>query len=153
MNEDYYNEPAKGSSESFGPITPLMIEHLRSTKPWVRFISVMLFISVGLIFVAALGLLLIGAGMPGMAGGGLNVGIAIMYIMLGILYVFPAYFLHRYASAIRDIEQGGGDVAMEAALGSQKSFWKFVGILTLVVIGLYAIMLVVMILGVMSLPR
>jgi hypothetical protein len=42
---------------------------------------------------------------------------------------------------------------MESALGSQKSFWRFVGILTLVVICLYALIFIFAMLGAMSLLR
>lgn len=128
--------------ESYGPITPLMIEHLQATKPWVRLMSIVMFISVGLIFLGAIVLLLVPTGVPGVGP-----AIAIGYIVMGLLYLFPAYFLHRFASSIRDLELGGGDSAMETALESQKSFWKFVGILTIVVICLYALIIAVMVLG------
>jgi len=83
-----------------------------------------------------------GAGI-GAAGGAI---IGIVYVLLAGLYIFPAYFLHQFASSISDLLRGGGDVAMETALGSQKSFWRFSGIMTLVVICLYGFFIVVMIL-------
>jgi hypothetical protein len=68
---------------------------------------------------------------------------------MGGLYLAPAFFLHQYASSINDFLQGGGDSAMETALGSQKSFWRFVGILTLVFICLYVLVFVFAIFGAM----
>ncbi len=85
----------------------------------------------------------------GMSGFGFGPMIGILYIILSGLYLAPAFFLHQYASSIRDVLKGGGDVAMEAALGSQKSFWRFVGILTLVMICIYALVFVFAILGTM----
>lgn len=134
-------------SESYGPITALMVEYLRETKPWVRFMSVIMFIMVGFILIGSVFILLMPAG-P--AGGGMNVLLALVYIAMGVLYVFPAYFLHQFASAIRSIERGGGDVAMEEALRSQKSFWRFVGIATLIVIAIYIVIIVVVVLGAMA---
>lgn len=135
--------------ENHGPITPLMIEHLRGTKPWVRLMSVILFISVALMVLLAGVILLI----PTPMGGGMSALIAIVYLAIGLLYVFPAYFLHQYASSIRSLEQGGGDVAMEDALRNQKSFWRFVGIVTLVVIAIYLLVIVFAVLGASMMPR
>jgi hypothetical protein len=130
--------------DSYGPITPLMIEHLRATKPWVRLMSIILFISVALILLGAVIILLVPTSM---GGSSFSLLIAVVYLAMGALYLFPAYFLHQYASSIRNLEQGGGDVAMEEALRNQKSFWRFVGIMTLVVICIYAIVLVFVVLG------
>jgi hypothetical protein len=141
FNPDNLKPPPQ---ESYGPITPLMIEHLRATKPWVRFMSVILFITVVLMVLVALAMLI----MPrGMGGSGVSSLIAIVYLALAALYVVPAYFLYQFASSIRNLEKGGGDVAMEEALGSQKSFWRFVGITTLIVICIYVIVIAFMILG------
>ncbi len=84
-------------------------------------------------------------------GFGFGPVLGIIYILLAGIYLAPAFLLHQYASSIGDLLQGGGDVAMEAALGSQKSFWRFIGILTLVFICLYALIIVVAIsFGMMS---
>lgn len=141
FNPDNLKPPPQ---ESYGPITPLMVEHLRGTKPWVRLMSVVLFITAALVFLGAVVILL----MPtGMGGSGFSLIIAVVYLALGALYLFPAYLLHQFASSIRNLEQGGGDVAMEEALRTQKSFWRFAGITTVVVICLYVIAIVFVMLG------
>lgn len=124
------------------PVTPLMIEHLRATKPWVRFMSIMSFIGAGLMVLLGLFMILMPIA-PGMKGFGVGPIVGLIYIAMAAIYIAPAVFLHRFASAIGDLMVGGGDVALEAALGSQKSFWRFVGILTLVVVCIYALIIVV----------
>src|SRR5687767_10772849 len=148
--QEFDPDNLKPPQESYGPVTPLMIEHLRATKPWVRFMSIILFISVALIFLGAVVILLVPTGM---GGSGVSALIAIVYLAMGALYIVPAYFLHQYASSIRSLEQGGGDVAMEEALRNQKSFWRFVGITTLVVICIYAIVIVFAMLGATMMSR
>lgn len=140
MSQEYNLNPYHNQTDPLAnvPVTPLMIEHLRATKPWVRLISIIMFISVGLMFLGGVAIMLMPSPM-GMGGAGFSAIIGILYILIGVLYIFPAYFLHQYASAINDFLNGGGDTAMETALGSQKSFWRFVGILTLIVICLYAL--------------
>lgn len=150
--EEYNLNPYHNQTDSLAnvPVTPLMIEHLRATKPWVRLISVIMFISVGFMFLAGIIMMF----MPSPSGmGGFGPMIGIFYLLLGGLYLVPAFFLHQYASSIWDLLQGGGDVAMEAALGSQKSFWRFVGILTLVIICIYALIFVVAIFSTVSMFR
>ena len=40
MNPEYNISPFHNQTDSLAniPVTPLMIEHLQATKPWVRFI-------------------------------------------------------------------------------------------------------------------
>ena len=151
MNEEYNLSPYHNQKDPLAnvPVTPLMVEHLRATKPWVRFISIIMFISVGLMFLGGLMMMLMSSSM-GRSGFGFGPIVGIIYIIMGALYLAPAYFLHQYASSIGDFLQGGGDSAMETALGSQKSFWRFIGILTLVVICIYGLVFLFVILGALS---
>ena len=152
MNQEYNLNPYHNQTDPLAnvPVTPLMVEHLRATKPWVRLISVIMFISVGLMWLGGVFLMFMPSPMGMRNPGFVGPVIGIVYILFGGLYIFPAYFLHQYASSINDFVQGGGDSAMESALGSQKSFWRFVGILTLVIISLYALVFLFAIFGAMS---
>src|SRR5689334_4359332 len=151
MNPEYNLSPYHNQRDPLAniPVTPLMVEHLRATKPWVRLISVIMFISVGLMFLGGLAMFFVPA-TPGLRGTGVGPLIGIFYFIFGGLYLIPAYFLHQYASSIQELLNGGGDSAMENALGSQKSFWRFVGILTLILICLYALVFVFAILGALT---
>lgn len=87
MNEEYNLSPYHNQRDPLAnvPVTPLMVEHLRATKPWVRLISIIMFISVGLMFLGGLAMMFI----PMTAGGGgFGFGplVGIIYIIMGILY-------------------------------------------------------------------
>ncbi len=154
MSQEYNLSPYHNQTDPLAnvPVTPLMVDHLRATKPWVRLISVVMFIFAGLIFLGGF-LMLFMPSPAGMRGFGFGPVIGIIYFLMGGLYLFPAYFLHQYASSIQDLLQGGGDSAMENVLGSQKSFWRFSGILTLVIIGIYALIFFFAIFGAMTTLR
>jgi hypothetical protein len=111
-------------------LSEVALAHLRGTKPWVRFISVMTLISAGLMVV--LGILALIA-MP-LAG--------VVYIAVAGLYLVPYTLLKRYADAIAALTrtQRMGDV--ECALIAQKSFWKFSGVMLIVVLCIYAAVIV-----------
>lgn len=145
----YHNHP---NSPANVAVTPLMIDHLRATKPWVRFISIAMFVGSGFMILVGIAMMFMPA-MGGRAGAGFGAMIGIFYILLSLIYIVPAYFLYQYASSIKDLLNDGGDVAMENALGNQKSFWRFVGILTLVIIAIYVLAIGVMILSALAMYK
>ncbi len=121
--------------------TDAMLLSLRQTKPWVRFISIIGFLVV---------LLLIAAGILSFVSSShpvedtmLTSATALLNIVMAALYLLPSLFLFKYASAIKRLLQTEDATAMEAALQNQKSFWKFMGILTLV-------MLIIALLGIVA---
>lgn len=123
-------------------VTTQAIDILKHTWVWVRFMSVMCFIGTGLMMVAGL-FLVLGAAInsrrvdPGM------IAVGIIYIPFGLLYIIPGVYLHRYASGITRLTQTSEPVALEGALDAQRSFWKFVGIMTITVMVLYAVFIAV----------
>ena len=112
---------------------------LQRTQPWVRFLSIMGFIASGLMVL--LGLVV---GAASAATGRTEIlPVMIMYPIIGVLYIFPSLYLLRYADGIKRFlsSRVEGDLAM--ALDAQRSFWKFLGIWTIVSIGFGAIAFVI----------
>ena len=118
-----YEAPSMASLQA----TPRSIELLRQTRPWVRLISVLLFISVAINILIALVVALAGAGSGAPLAGGAALG---PVIIACLLYVIPAIFLWEYAGRIAELQMSHRSEDLEHALAAQKSFWKFVGILT-----------------------
>jgi hypothetical protein len=114
-------------------VTPGMINALRSTKPWTMLLAVLGFISIGFMVLAGLGMALFSSLIPGVRGQGAVMGL--VYIVMAVLYFFPALYLVKYSSAVERFLNTGMPADMESALTYQKSFWKFVGILSLIGIG------------------
>jgi hypothetical protein len=126
------------------PLTSTAKQYLDQTRPWVKFMSIMIFISSAVMIVAAILMVTVGLGprfIPqgqgrlgsiGAMGFIGNLAAAFFYILLAILYVVPGVFLWRFAGAIKILEMSRSPQALEEALGNQKSFWRYVGILTIV---------------------
>jgi len=134
-------------SEEVEPSEPLDIlltekgqKFLNQTRPWVRFLSIMVFIGAGFMVIGGLAMLLlsmtgslVGAGsdtfgiLPGQ-----SVIIGLIYVVLSILYIAPGIFLFRYATAIKVLKSMRTSQALENALKYQRSFWCYVGILTVI---------------------
>lgn len=154
MQENYAAVPSSPS----GPqtITTAVIEPLRATKGWARFLSILGFIVSGFMILAGLAMMLgmgaMVAGLGGSVGTQETVMLVVMggvYILFALLYLIPSMWLFRYASRIGDLLQSQSEIDLIAALHAQKSFWKFVGIMAAIVMGIYAVIIVIAIIGAM----
>jgi len=146
QDESFAFESAASGGDAAGDavVTDAMLAALAATRPWVRLVSVLLFIGAGLGLLAALiSMLAVGhapGGPPAVLVGGIQV-------LACLLYLVPAWYLSHYAGALGSFLQDGAVAELEAALDHQKSFWKFVGILTLIsivlaVVGIAAAILI-----------
>ena len=141
MSENPY-QAYGGSGDGMDPALDAAVHTMRQTKPWVRFISVMMFIGSGFMILGGLGAIvvgLIGAGMgEGMEATFLPF-LGVLYIVMAFLYIIPAVYLWSYATRIGVLQQQKSLGNLASSLEPQKSFWRFVGILMLVVLVLYAV--------------
>lgn len=123
---------------SQGGLSPGVLRALAGTKPWVRFCSVIGFITTGLLILAAVAILVAG-GFGGMEG--YVMGISFVYGLMGVLYLFPSVKLWQYGSNIYRLMGSQSMADLEAALEAQRSFWRFVGIMVLILIALYVVLI------------
>jgi hypothetical protein len=152
MSIDPYASPAVNvspvSRSHDAATTEGVIRQLAGTKPWVRFISVMMFVGAGFLVLIALVMLLAGGVMAQatksnpMFAGGMGAVIGVLYIVMALFYIYPGLKLWKYASRIGDFIQSANAVNLEAALGEQRKFWKFFGVLMLIFLILYALVFV-----------
>lgn len=132
--------PVHASPASAGELSAAMLDSLAKTRPWVKFLAILGFVMVGLLFLVTLGMGGYGTWLflDGKREGAMVAGIALFYLVIGVVYIFPSRYLWRYASSIGEaMEAPSKTHAVEAALAHQKSFWKFVGIVSLISILLY----------------
>jgi hypothetical protein len=120
---------------------------LGRTQPWVRLLSIVGFISAGLMIVV--GLI---AGAFGLREGQAEALVLLFgYPLLGVLYVYPSLCLQRYAGSIRRFVASAQNADLEAALDAQRSFWKFAGIVTAISLGATIIgMMVAVVVGIVA---
>ena len=136
------NPPFQPAPMAAGAVSEEAVELLRKTKPWVRLFSVLGMIGIAMMALGAVVMALMSFGpfkvMPLLA----RLGIGLVYLLLACLYVPPVLFLHRYASRIRDLMDDPSFQNLEDALRAQKSFWKYIGMFTIIGICVYLLVLV-----------
>ncbi len=154
MSENPYQPPKSTSvwddsdSADEDPKFDRVAGALVQTRPWVRFISVMMFIGSGFMVLAGLALAVVGlAGAGAAPQRAVGVALGVGYVVMSLIYIIPAVFLWRYADRINAFARERSTGALASALEVQKSFWKFIGVLILIVMVVYAGLFVFMIIA------
>jgi hypothetical protein len=130
--------PYAGSPpSSSGAVSDPAVELLRLTRPWVLLLGVLSFVASGLMVVMAL--LAVGFAALSPAAKGTPAALGLLYLPLGLIYIYPGIKLWSYGAAIARLTSSRAVADLEDALGQQKSFWKFSGIASIVLIVVYAI--------------
>ena len=128
-----------------GQVSAGTVQALKETRPWVRLIAIVGMVMTGIMLIAILAAASFGffaATKGGGSVGGLEmIVILAIALLMGLLYIYPIVKLFKYAGAISRLDRSGSVKDLEDALGQQKSFWKFAGILTLIVLFLNLIVL------------
>lgn len=125
-------------------------QYLKETARWAKFLAIVGFVMTGFIVLAAIfaGTLFstLSATTPELAFFP-TTGITILYLFLAGLYFFPCLFLLQSSQKLTLALQSGNSEELTLAFDKLKNFFRFVGITTLVIISLYALMFVFLILG------
>src|SRR5690349_12903902 len=77
-----------------GGLPPSIVMSMQRTKPWVTFLAILGFVVTGLLVLLGLAI---------MAGGGLMrlpQAAGAIYVLVAVIYLFPALFLFRYGASI-----------------------------------------------------
>lgn len=130
--------------------------YLLETSKWAKFIAIIGFIGIGFMILAGV---FIGAFMGSMAsaseelgawGTGFSALMSVFYIGIAILYLYPVLKLYQFADRTKKALTVNSSEAMSLAFESQKSMFKFMGIMTIAVLGLYVILILIGLSGALS---
>jgi hypothetical protein len=114
-------------------VTGSMVDSMRSTRPWTMLLSVLGFIGAGLFLIIGIVMLFVRA-LPRQDAQLANAFMGVMYIVFAVVYCFPSLYLFKYSNSVKLFYQRKNESYLESALSYQKSFWKFVGILSIITI-------------------
>jgi len=133
---------------SFQAVVPSeVVETLRQTKPWARLLAVLGFIGIGLMVLASVAMLAFESSMRIGLPRGFGVGMMVLYLFMAGIQLPAVLFLNRYASRIGDLLGSHAPSDLREALVAQKSFWRYIGILTLVVMCIYVLIIAFAVVG------
>lgn len=127
---------------------------LKDTAKWAKFLAIVGFVGCGIMVLLAIGM---GFFMNSLKGemqqnnplfnfGGTELFISFFYIAFAALYFFPCLYLFQFAkTAKKGIEEQDSQLIAEA-LDKHHSVYKFMGILTAIMLGMYAFIIIIAVL-------
>jgi len=124
------------------------VEALKESAKWSYFLSILGFIGIGFMVLAALFMGSIMAAVPSNPYGQsgplemMKGFISVFYIIIALLYFFPILYLYRYASGMKQGLLMSDSDTVSNALVNLKSHHKFLGITAIVIISLYLLILI-----------
>lgn len=127
-------------------------EFLRETAKWANFLAIIGYIFLGLLVLGALMFFAMGSMMSSLSGmgafGALGGGfVGVIYIIMALIYYFPITYLYRFASRTKRALSENNTESLTEALENLKSHYKFIGIVTLIFLSLYALIIVFGVIG------
>jgi Family of unknown function (DUF5362) len=113
---------------------------LSETAGWAKFLGIVGFVFIGLMILLGF---FAGSMMSAFGGTGLpGAFFTIFYIVFALLYFFPCYYLVKFSSNMKQALQFQSRELLDSALENLKSFFKYLGIFTIVILAIYALALV-----------
>lgn len=137
-------------------LNELSKDYLRETAKWAKFLSIVGFVVIGLMVIGAFAMFAMGSAlgsMGGMGGGMFAMGgafVGIVYLLIALLYFFPVLYLYKFSSSTLKAFENSNTEQLTDGLKNLKSHYKFVGILTAIFVGLYALIFLIGIFGALA---
>jgi hypothetical protein len=132
--------------------TENMRSYLVSSAKWAKFLAILGFIYIGFMVIAAFsaGTLFSALGsMGGRSMGGALPGAAftVTYLVVAVIYFFPILYMYKFATNALSATEGNDQYKIEESLHNLKRMYQFMGILTIIAIGVTIIAFLIAIVG------
>lgn len=121
---------------------------LKETAKWAYFLSILGYIGIGFIVLAAVFAGALFAFIGNLSREMNNFGamggsfISAFYLIIAAFYFFPVYYLNKFASNAKIALRDNDSKLLADSFEYLKSHYKFIGILSLIILSLYALIIV-----------
>lgn len=125
--------------------------NLAEAAKWAKFMGIIGMIMLVLMVLGGIAFMTVGSQMlessqmPGMPLGGAAFGI--VYIIIAALYFYPTWTLLKFGSQTRAGIKSDNQLLFNQGLNNLKNCFKFVGILTVIVIAIYVLVMIAFAVG------
>ncbi|MNU20748.1 hypothetical protein D3C71_89990 [compost metagenome] len=130
--------------------------YLGQTVRWTNFLAILGFISIGLMLFFSLLIILGGGIMMNRLSEVSSFGtigytlFGILYLGISILYFFPVFYLYKFGRLMKSGLLTDNELQITEAFRYQRNMYRFMGIMALIVIGIYILIFVFGALGAAS---
>ena len=124
-------------------------EFLKETAKWTKFLSILGFVGIGLMVLGSLVMLFAPSSL--MSNGDFPFGgkifMMLLYLAFAVLYYFPISYLYQFSENTKKAIENNDNNAIRDAFEFLKSHYKFMGILTIILLAFYAIIIFIGLIG------
>ena len=121
-------------------INSISQDNLNASAKWGKFLSIVGFVFIGLMIIGGL---VMQAFMPSFGSYGYGSPflkyIGTVYLILGIILFFPCLYLLKFSNKILEAIRTSNQESLDNAFVNLKAMFKFYGVVTIVVLGFYAL--------------
>lgn len=137
-------------------------EHLAEAAKWARFLAVVGLVSLGFLVLAGIAFSVTlsranrfgNSGFSSTAYGvGYSTGMALFYLVIAIIYLFPLLYLLRFANAAKRALAANDQERLIESFQNLKRFLRYIGILTIIGLAFLILSVVIGIGGVALMSR
>jgi hypothetical protein len=126
-------------------------EFLMESAKWARFLAIVSFVGLGIIVLV--GVLFLFSIIP-MTSSNSEAAqfmppiVGVLYLLMAVLYFFPTMYLYRFATSIQKALSESESNSLELGFENLKSLFRFIGILTIIVLSFYVLTILLMVVAV-----
>lgn len=132
--------------------------HLWEAAKWAKFLAIVGFIMCGILAIVGIfaGSVFSSVsryddyGGSSAFGSGFGVLMILIYVGIAVVYFFPCLFLLRFANHMKTALNTDDQVTLNNSFQNLKIMFRYVGIVTIIIISFYILAFIIGILGVMS---
>lgn len=114
--------------------------YLSETAKWGKFLAIMGFIGCGILLLFGIFATTFMSSLSSIEGAAIGSSfLMVIYILLALLYFFPCLYLFNFASKMQKALRANDQVQLTESFKNLKSCYKFMGILMIVFLAIYAL--------------
>jgi hypothetical protein len=118
-------------------------EYLTETSKWGKFLAIVGYIGMGLLFLLGLGVMIGFSIFSSMSKMNFPIGVlGLVYIIIAVVYYFPVNYLYKFSTRMRAGIESNDQEVVTNGFENLKSLFKFMGIFTIVVLSIYVLALI-----------
>jgi hypothetical protein len=120
---------------------------LKETAGWAKFLAILGFIFIGFMVIVGLSAGVFMSAFSSAAGEDMPFPpafLSILYLAMAAFYFFPVLYLFRFSTYMQRALKTTDQNSLDEAFSNIKSHYKFVGILSIVILGFYVLALVIL---------
>ena len=118
--------------------------YLMETAKWGKFLAIVGYVSIGILILIAIFMMIGMSTISEFSGADFPMGaVGFFYIVIGAMYYFPITYLYKYAVHMKKGLHSNDITTITSGFQNLKSLFKFMAIVTIVILSIYGLMLIV----------